>query len=129
MYRTGDLGHWSGDRRLCFDGRSDLQVQVQGYRVEPAEIELAAARVAGVAMPTVVPLRRNGEIEALALFYTSQQAQVSEAALRAELVRQLPAYLVPSRIRRLDQLPVLTNGKLDRKLLEMIIEGTAGTAR
>jgi mycobactin peptide synthetase MbtE len=128
MYRTGDLGHWSKDRRLCFDGRSDLQVQVQGYRVEPAEIELAAARVAGVAMPTVVPLRRNGEIEALALFYTSQQAQVSEADLRAELARQLPAYLVPSRIRRLDRLPVLSNGKLDRQLLELIIAGTTGSA-
>ncbi len=128
MYRTGDLGHWSGDRRLCFDGRSDLQVQVQGYRVEPAEIELAAARVAGVTMPAVVPLRRNGEIEALALFYTSQQAQVSEADLRAELARQLPAYLVPSRIRRLDRLPVLANGKLDRQLLEMIIAGTTGSA-
>lgn len=128
MYRTGDLGHWSGDRRLCFDGRSDLQVQVQGYRVEPAEIELAAARVAGVTMPAVVPLRRNGEIEALALFYTSQQAQVSEADLRAELARQLPAYLVPSRIRRLDRLPVLANGKLDRQLLEMIVAGKAGPA-
>jgi mycobactin peptide synthetase MbtE len=128
MYRTGDIGHWTGGRLLCFDGRSDLQVQVQGYRVEPAEIELAAARVAGVTMPTVVPLRRNGEIEALALFYTSQQAQVSEADLRAELAGQLPAYLVPSRIRRLDRLPMLANGKLDRQRLEMIIAGTTGFA-
>lgn len=127
LYRTGDLGHWSADRRLCFDGRGDLQVQVQGYRVEPAEIELAAAQVAGVVMPTVVPLKRDGEIEALALFYTSQQAQVSEADVRAELARQLPAYLVPSRIRRLDRIPVLANGKLDRKLLEMMIGGTAGS--
>jgi acyl-CoA synthetase (AMP-forming)/AMP-acid ligase II len=79
-------------------------------------------------MPTVVPLRRNGEIEALALFYTSQQAKVSEADLRAELARQLPAYLVPSRIRRLDRLPVLANGKLDRQLLETIIAGTTGSA-
>lgn len=121
VYRTGDLGHWSADRMLCFDGRDDLQVQVQGYRIEPAEIELAAARVPGVTMPTVVPLRRDGEIEALALFYTSQRDQVSEADLRRELVRQLPAYLVPSRIRRMDRLPVLSNGKLDRQLLEMII--------
>jgi mycobactin peptide synthetase MbtE len=128
VYRTGDLGHWSSDRRLCFDGRGDLQVQVQGFRVEPAEIELAAAQVPGVTMPTVVPLMRDGEIAALALFYTSQQAHVSEAELRAELARQLPAYLVPSRIRRLDRLPVLTNGKLDRKLLEMMVAGTTGSA-
>jgi amino acid adenylation domain-containing protein len=128
VYRTGDLGHWSGDRNLCFDGRGDLQVKVQGFRVEPAEIELAAAQVAGVTMPAVVPLRRDGEIEALALFYTSHQAQVSEAELRAELARRLPAYLVPGRIRRLDQLPLLSNGKLDRKRLEMMIAGTASSA-
>jgi acyl-CoA synthetase (AMP-forming)/AMP-acid ligase II len=76
-------------------------------------------------MPAVVPLRRDGEIEALALFYTSQQAQVSEAHVRAELARRLPAHLVPGRIRRLDQLPLLSNGKLDRKRLEMMIAGTA----
>lgn len=124
IYRTGDLGHWSGDRKLCFDGRSDLQVQVHGYRIEPEEIERTAARVAGVTMSAVVPLPRNGEIDGLALFFTSRLAQVSEAGLRAELNALLPAYLVPQRIRKLDRLPLLSNGKVDRQLLEMIISET-----
>jgi mycobactin peptide synthetase MbtE len=121
IYRTGDLGHWSPDGNLCFDGRMDLQVQVHGYRVEPEEIEQTAAQVSGVTMTAVVPLRRDGQVDALALFYASPQAGLSEAALRAELSRRLPAYLVPRRIRRLDRFPLLASGKLDRKLMEAIV--------
>lgn len=121
VYRTGDLGHWSRTGELCFDGRMDLQVQVHGYRVEPEEIEQAAAQVSGVTMTAVVPLRRNGQVDALALFYASPEAGLSEAGLQAELSRRLPAYLVPRRIRRLDRFPLLASGKLDRKLMEAIV--------
>lgn len=121
LYRTGDLGHVSGDGSLCFDGRMDLQVKVHGFRIEPEEIEVVAAGVAGVTMSAVVPLRRDGQVDALALFYASPQAQIGEADVRGELTRQLPGYLVPRRIRRLDTFPLLTNGKLDRRLLEAIV--------
>lgn len=121
VYRTGDLGHWSGDGTLRFDGRVDRQLKVRGNRVEPAEIEQAAIRVPGVTMAAVVPLRRDGMVDALALFYTSPQSQATEAALRAELSGTLPGYLVPRLIRRIDRFPQLPNGKLDYLMLEMIL--------
>ncbi|HEY2578293.1 MAG TPA: AMP-binding protein [Streptosporangiaceae bacterium] len=120
VYRTGDLGHWSAGQELCFGGRMDLQLKVHGYRIEPGEIERTAVQVNGVTMAAVVPLRRNGQVDALALFYTSPEAGLSEADLQAELTRLLPAYLVPRRIQRLDRFPLLASGKLDRPLMETI---------
>jgi mycobactin peptide synthetase MbtE len=122
MYRTGDLGHWSGDGLLRFNGRADLQVKVRGNRIEPEEIELAVSRIAGIALAAVVPLRRDGLVDGLVLCFTSPGGGVSEAGLRAELSRRLPSYLLPRRIRRLNELPLLANGKLDRLRLEAIAD-------
>ena len=129
VYRTGDLGHWNDERKLCFDGRVDRQVQVHGHRVEPIEIEQAATRVTGVTMAAVVPLRRDGFVDAIALFYTSPRTRVTEAGLRAELRQALPHYLVPRLIRRLERFPQLQNGKLDHQLLEMIISAAESDAQ
>ncbi|MBB5800336.1 amino acid adenylation domain-containing protein [Saccharothrix ecbatanensis] len=122
VYRTGDLGHYSTDDVLYFDGRLDRQVKIRGHRIEPAEIEFAAARIAGVTAAVVVPIADpEGRGRSLCLCYSGSGDDVpDERAVRAELAERLPAYLVPDRIRLLAEMPLFSNGKVNQRALEQI---------
>jgi non-ribosomal peptide synthetase-like protein len=124
LYRTGDLVQLDGDGALRFLGRSDDQVKVRGFRVEPGEIEEALAAQPGVAAAAVV-MRPEAAGEGLVAFLveggTAQSAPVDaaerEGALRRQLAAVLPAYMVPSRFVTVAALPRLPSGKVDRKAL------------
>jgi amino acid adenylation domain-containing protein len=118
VYRTGDVGHWSAEGLLYFDGRLDRQVKVRGHRIEPEEIERAAQEVAGVGSAAVVPVGdADGACEELCLFYVSLTGGPAPAEVRAELEHRLPSYLVPGYVHRIDRLPVLEDRKIDRRAL------------
>ena len=112
MYRTGDYGRLDEDNILHFCGRMDRQVKHMGHRVELDEVEHAANVVEGVAESCVI---YNKAKEVLILFYTGDCDRRSLAlALRDEL----PGFMVPRKIKKLEQLPKLPNGKYDMKKLE-----------
>ena len=112
MYRTGDYGRLDEDGILHFCGRMDRQIKHMGHRVELDEVEHAANVVEGVAESCVI---YNKAKEVLILFYTGDCDRRSLAlALRDEL----PGFMVPRKIKKLDQLPKLPNGKYDMKKLE-----------
>jgi hypothetical protein len=120
LYRTGDLGHFGPDGLLYFAGRDDDQVKIRSHRIEPGEIERTAERVPGVAGAVVVPVYTpEGTPTALALYYREASPVTAEelaTALRAEL----PGYLVPRHIQRVDQFPLTPNGKLNRAHLRAL---------
>ncbi|MFE4588978.1 amino acid adenylation domain-containing protein [Streptomyces laurentii] len=129
IYRTGDLGFVDERGVLHFRGRRDRQVKISGYRIELAEIEIAARGVEGVRECIVVPLSTpEGQVSGLALFYVAEPAGreadapdvLGEQELRAGLARLLPAYLVPGVVRRLDRFPVTANGKADQAELRRL---------
>lgn len=122
-YRTGDLGHRSRSGVLYFDGRADRQIKIRGHRIEPAEIERTTERITGVTATAVVPVRdADGRPEALALFYAARGGtELDEMALRAQLVRRLPEYMLPTRLHRRDALPLVANGKTDFDALERAV--------
>ncbi|MBE1573514.1 amino acid adenylation domain-containing protein [Amycolatopsis roodepoortensis] len=113
-YRTGDLVRWRPDATLEFLGRADDQVKVRGNRFEPGEIETVLRGLSDVD-DAAVAVAADG-VDAHVIGYLTP-ATVDAAAVERELRRLLPAYMVPSSWRTLDTLPLLPNGKLDRRAL------------
>jgi len=116
LYRTGDLGRVRLDGNLEFLGRNDSQVKLRGYRVELGEIELGLAQCAGIVQAFVM-VRTDAAGEKRLVAYLTSTEPVDAGALRAELGRHLPEYMVPAAFVRMDAIPVTANGKVDRRAL------------
>ncbi|MGE3277009.1 MAG: condensation domain-containing protein [Vicinamibacterales bacterium] len=126
-YRTGDVARVLPDGRLLVGGRADRQVKLRGYRVDPAQVESVLAGLPGVRQASVLP-DADGPAASVLLAWVAMEAEAFDAqALREQLAAILPPYMVPSRVMRLDRLPVTANGKLDTHALRSMI-GDAGHA-
>ncbi|HSU13785.1 non-ribosomal peptide synthetase, partial [Longimicrobium sp.] len=115
LYRTGDLCRWLADGTLEYLGRTDFQVKVRGFRVEPGEIEARLASHPGVREAVVLALDDGAGGKRLVAYFVGEALE--SEALRTHLSRQLPEYMVPAAFVRLDALPLNPNGKLDRRAL------------
>lgn len=118
IYRTGDLGRWRPDGNLEHLGRLDFQVKIRGYRIELGEIEARLAAQPGVARSVVVAREVTPNDTQLIGYVTPQPGcAVDTAALRQALRTDLPDYMVPQHILLIGSMPLLPNGKIDRKSL------------
>lgn len=119
MYRTGDMVRRRDDGALEFAGRVDEQVKVRGYRVELAEVDAALARQPGVARAAAALRSMNGTGSGRLIGYVTAVpgTKLDPATIRAGVVEQLPAFMVPDVIEVLPALPLNANGKLDRRAL------------
>ncbi|WP_436838580.1 amino acid adenylation domain-containing protein [Nocardia nova] len=122
MYRTGDLVRWhdadeSGPGRLEYIGRTDFQVKFRGQRIELGEIETALLALPAVnqAVALVVASALGDQLAAYVV--AAPGASADPDRLRASVSDSLPAYMVPSVVMVLDELPLNASGKLDRKAL------------
>ncbi|MFI6644564.1 amino acid adenylation domain-containing protein [Streptomyces sp. NPDC050504] len=116
LYRTGDLGRWLPGGALDFLGRVDDQVKINGYRVEPGEVEVALAEHPAVAQAVAAVVGEDRSTRRLVGYYVTGEA-VTEEELRAYLAERLPEYLVPAHLMRIDAVPLNANGKVDRSAL------------
>ncbi|WAL98655.1 amino acid adenylation domain-containing protein [Streptomyces sp. Je 1-369] len=143
MYRTGDLAAWNNDGTLRYLGRTDDQVKLRGFRIELGEVEAALAACPGIASATAV-LREDRPGDRRLIGYVvrggdsgggsaggSDRGSVPvPAAVRAQVADRLPEHMVPSAVMVLDALPLMPNGKLDRKALPAPdYSGTATSSR
>ncbi|MBM7790004.1 non-ribosomal peptide synthetase [Tenggerimyces flavus] len=114
MYRTGDLVRWDWHGEIHFLGRSDQQVKVRGFRIELGEIEAVLQRHPEV-REVVVVAREDAPGDKRLVAYVATAA--STADLHRHASTELPDYMVPSAIVVVDALPLMPNGKVDRKAL------------
>ncbi|WP_409976300.1 amino acid adenylation domain-containing protein, partial [Xanthomonas graminis] len=115
MYRSGDLARWCADGNLEYLGRSDQQIKLRGFRIEPGEIEAVLRGCSGVREAAVV-VHAHGDDNRL-LAYLVGNDTLSTEQLRAALAARLPDYMIPAAYVQLDALPLTPNGKLDRAAL------------
>lgn len=115
LYRTGDLVCWRDDGRLDYVGRSDDQLKVRGFRIEPGEIEACLVTCTGVKHAVVTGRRAGAGQTRLIAYYLGEP--VPADTLNAHLSARLPAYMVPTAYVHLQAWPLTPNGKLDRRAL------------
>lgn len=111
IYRTGDLGRYNGSGELVFSGRKDFQIKYMGHRIELEEIEREMNAVPGVERACCVFDEKRSRLKG---FYVGS---IETEELHARLKRDLPAFMVPGFLRRVEAMPLNKNGKIDRKAL------------
>jgi amino acid adenylation domain-containing protein len=125
LYRTGDRGRWRNDGQLEHLGRLDFQVKLRGFRIELGDIETHLTHHPEVAQ-AVAMVREDTPGDARLVAYVVPrfaQVELDPAQLRKHLQQDLPAYMIPQHIVALQTLPLLPNGKIDRKRLPSPVSG------
>lgn len=126
MYRTGDLVRMRRDGELDFVGRIDMQVKVQGYRVEPNEVRVALGQHPSIEACYVAPHRNRQGATGLVAYVVFKAGQTGTGkALREHLVARVPNYMIPAQFIALDALPLTSAGKIDREALPALDSSNA----
>jgi SagB-type dehydrogenase family enzyme len=130
LYRSGDLGCMLPEGVIRFCGRADLQVKINGVRIEPGEVEGALRRHPAVASAAVIAReagdRRRRQLAAYVVCRTGHACEARE--LQEFLRTQLSAALIPPAITMLDALPMTASGKINRAALPRLAPRATSTA-
>ena len=118
IYHTGDLAYYNEQNELVFNGRRDFQIKYQGHRIELEEIDRALMKIDEVVRCCSI---FDEEKSKLYGFYVGD---IDKKELHAKLKETLPVYMIPSPLIQIDEFPMTKNGKIDRKKLMEMKEGT-----
>ena len=113
MYKTGDLAKWREEGNIEYIGRIDNQVKIRGMRIETEEIEAAVLKYEGIKQIAVVDKKDETGRQYICAYYINN-GSIDEKALRSELAKTLPRYMIPHFFMRLETFPTTPSGKSDR---------------
>ena len=126
-YRTGAEMTQGPDGLYYFHGRLDLQIKLHGFRIELGDIESRLSAISIVQSVCVVPVIRDGVTHHLCACVVVADTDLKglklTRKLKGELAETLPAYMIPTTFKYLDELPLNNNGKIDRKALAQAYGG------
>ena len=117
LYRTGDMGRMLPDGSFAIVGRRDSQVKVRGNRVELSEIESVIRRMDGILDVTVQTIMTQCTNEIVVYAVSDMDENLLDESIRDYVAEHKPAYMVPSFVIKLDEIPLNVNGKVDRRAL------------
>ncbi|TCN18914.1 non-ribosomal peptide synthetase, partial [Mesobacillus foraminis] len=116
VYKTGDLVRWLPNGMLEYVGRMDQQVKLRGHRIELSEIEQRLAEYPGI-QNCVVTLREEGPLASYLCAYYVSDYKAETLALKGFLQEKIPDFMIPATFVHLEELPLTTNGKVDKMAL------------
>lgn len=117
IYKTGDSAKWLPDGNIQFIGRNDNQIKYRGYRIDLGEIESTIRKISGVKNCTVLLNTCENNNSSLIAFIILDNSKLNEENFRNILVSKLPHYMMPSQFMFVEDFPLNTNGKIDKKKL------------
>ncbi|MDM5301989.1 non-ribosomal peptide synthase/polyketide synthase [Bacillus subtilis] len=116
IYKTGDLAKWLADGNIEYAGRIDEQVKIRGYRIELGEIEAALLQEEAIKKAVVTAREDVHGFKQLCAYYVSG-GQITGSRLRKQLSHCLASYMIPAYFIELDEMPLTSNGKINKKAL------------
>ncbi|WP_345027369.1 thioesterase domain-containing protein, partial [Flavivirga jejuensis] len=114
VYKTGDLGRWLSDGTLEFIGRVDDQVKIRGYRIELGEIESVLSQDSQIKSCCVLA-REDVDGNKRLVGYVVVEGDFDKKGIQERLREKLPDYMVPQIWIALSEMPITSNGKIDKK--------------
>ena len=111
IYRTGDIGYFGENGELYFVGRKDNQIKHLGYRIELEEIEACGSLIEGVTRGVCLYDKDKSIIKYI------YEGRAENSEVKASFREKLASYMVPGKIVKIDKLPIMAGGKIDRKRL------------
>lgn len=115
-YLSGDLARLNEQGLVEYIGRMDAQIKLNGYRIEPGEIEAVLRQQPDVQRAYV---RLDEQSRQLQAWLTPEQVDIDAARKSCQ---QLPAWMRPSSFITLDELPLNANGKVDHHHLRRLAQ-------
>lgn len=120
-YRTGDIAYYDNGV-LYYCGRKDFQIKLNGFRIEIEDIENNLRKVSNINNCVVLPIYKDEKISYLASFVTLKEdnglsSLKNSILIKNELKKYIPSYMIPRNIKIINEFPINTNGKIDRKKL------------
>ncbi len=119
LYKTGDLGRYSDSGEIEYLGRIDSQVKIRGFRIELGEIEAVLAQHPKVRQNVVIVREDTPGNKRLVAYIVSTELNLTVKELKTALKQQLPDYMIPSSLVLLEEFPLTSNGKVDRRALPL----------
>ena len=117
MYRTGDLAKWLPDGNLLYFGRLDEQVKANGHRIELGEIEAALITIPQIKLASVILSKIDNAEPRLVAYLQTNDSSDKNPNVREELSKIVPSFMIPNIFMWVDDFPLTTNGKIDKKNL------------
>lgn len=117
LYKTGDLARYLPDGNIEFLGRIDHQVKIRGFRIELGEIEAVLAKHPQVRETVILVREDEPGNKRLVAYVVGHQPAPTAIELRRFLQEKLPEYMVPAAFVAIAEIPLTSNGKVDRRAL------------